>query len=175
VTGRPRLVLLDRDGTINRKAPEGAYVTAPHELDLLDGADIAIARLNAARIRVAVVTNQRGVALGRMTASDVADVHAELAFRLAERCARVDAYFVCPHEEGACDCRKPRPGLLLQAIHHFHVRPNEAVMIGDAATDIEAGRRAGTRTVRLGARSSEPMPDAYSADLSGAVDLVMNW
>src|SRR3954454_10176331 len=108
----PAAVLLDRDGTINVKAAEGEYVTSPEQLVLLDGAAAAIRRLNLARIRVAVITNQRGIALGRMTEADLAAVHRRLVQLLVAEGARVDAIFHCPHEKGTCDCRKPGTAML---------------------------------------------------------------
>ncbi|HEV2062608.1 MAG TPA: HAD-IIIA family hydrolase, partial [Solirubrobacteraceae bacterium] len=105
----PGAAFLDRDGTINVKPPEGEYVEAPEELRLLPGAAAAIARLNAAGLPVIVVTNQRGVALGRMTEADVAAVHDRLREELSRAGAHVDAIYHCPHQEGACACRKPRP------------------------------------------------------------------
>src|SRR5947209_4350869 len=110
-----RTAFLDRDGTINVKAPEGQYVTGPEQLTLLPRAAEAIHRLNEAGFRVVVVTNQRGVSLGAMSAEDVDAVHARLAEQLAERGARIDAYFVCPHDERSCDCRKPGIGMFLRA------------------------------------------------------------
>ena len=99
---------LDRDGTINVKAPEGDYITRPERLRLLGGAADAIRQLNDAAIPVFVVTNQRGIALGRMTEGDLAAVHERLDAMLAEAGgARIDDYAHCPHERGACDCRKP--------------------------------------------------------------------
>src|SRR3954462_760083 len=93
----PVAALLDRDGTINVKAPEGEYVTRPDEVELLPGAAEAIAALNAASVAVMVITNQRGIALGRMTEEDLAGIHARLSAELeAEAGARIDAFFHCP-------------------------------------------------------------------------------
>ena len=146
---KPAAVLLDRDGTINVKAPEGEYVTSPEELVLLPGAAEAIRALNDAGVPVAVVTNQRGIALGRMTFGDVAAVHARLDALLAEHGAHVGAYYVCPHEKETCDCRKPQPGMLLQAARDIGIDPRDAVMIGDSDSDAEAGRRAGATVILL--------------------------
>src|SRR5919198_5667057 len=144
-----RLALLDRDGTLNRKAPDGQWITAIEELEVLPGAAEAVRRLNASGIPVAVVTNQRAIALGQLSEAGLERIHAALGARLARAGAHVDAFYHCPHDRGECDCRKPAPGLLAAATRDFGVAPAEAVMIGDAATDVEAGRRAGTRTVLL--------------------------
>jgi D-glycero-D-manno-heptose 1,7-bisphosphate phosphatase len=165
------LVLLDRDGTINRKAPEGEYVTRPEALELLPGAASAIRALNDAAIPVAVVTNQRGVALGRFNEADLEAVHQALQARLGEAAgAHVDAIFHCPHERATCTCRKPEPGLLAAAAQAFGVEPSSTVMIGDADSDIEAGRRFGARTIQLTTgRSSSPLA---APDLMAAVRMV---
>jgi D-glycero-D-manno-heptose 1,7-bisphosphate phosphatase len=167
----PRLVLLDRDGTLNRKAPEGSYVTRPSELQVLPGAGEAVRRLNEAGIAVAVVTNQRCVALGLVTEETLESIHARLREDLAACGARVDAIYHCPHGEGACDCRKPAPGMLRAAAARFGVPPHEAVMIGDADSDVEAGRRFGARTIRL---TRSHLADTETApDLASAADLVI--
>jgi D-glycero-D-manno-heptose 1,7-bisphosphate phosphatase len=147
----PRLVLLDRDGTINRGAPEGDWVIAPEQLELLPGAAEAVRRLNDADVAVAVVTNQRCIALGRLDAAGLDTIHARLQAQLhAAAGSHVDAFFHCPHERGSCACRKPEPGLLHAAAAAFAVRPEATVMVGDAASDVEAGRRFGARTLQVG-------------------------
>jgi len=136
---------VDRDGTINEKAPEGGYVTAPQGFRFLPGAEDAIRLLDASGWRVVVVTNQRGVALGRMTLGDVAAVNDRLSH------LPVAGVYVCPHERGTCDCRKPGTGLFEQARADFpDIRFEHAVVIGDALSDIEAGTAIGARTFRVG-------------------------
>jgi D-glycero-D-manno-heptose 1,7-bisphosphate phosphatase len=148
---RPAAALLDRDGTINVKAREGEYVTRPDEMRLLPGAAKAISRLNAAGVPVAVVTNQRGIALGRMTESDLHEIHGRMRALLAAAGARIDGIFHCPHEIGTCACRKPGTLLLQQAREQFGLSTLEgAVMIGDSPCDVLAGRAVGARTVLLG-------------------------
>lgn len=150
-------VLLDRDGTINVKAAEGEYIARPDEVTLLPAAAAAIRLLNARRIPVAVVTNQRGIALGRMTAGDLEAVHGRLAALLAAEGAAVDAVFHCPHNVGSCGCRKPGTLMLEQAARYLGVDDfTHVVMIGDSATDVLAGRRVGARTVFLGSPEHAP-------------------
>jgi D-glycero-D-manno-heptose 1,7-bisphosphate phosphatase len=162
----PGVAFLDRDGTINRKAPAGEYIIDPRELQLLPGAAEAIRRLNDAGVGAIVVTNQRGIALGRMSAPDVAAVHAELARQLAGSSGgRIDAFFFCPHDEGQCNCRKPQTGMFDQAHERFPwIEFERSAMIGDSASDVEAGRRLGMTTVRL--RHDAP-------DLGSAVDQLL--
>lgn len=146
----PDAVLLDRDGTINVKAREGEYVTCPDDMRLLPGAAEAIRMLNAAGVPVAVVTNQRGIALGRMTEEDLVRVHGRMRESLREAGARLDGIFHCPHEIGACACRKPGTLLLERAKRHLGLSTLKgSVMIGDSLSDVLAGRAAGARTVLL--------------------------
>jgi D-glycero-D-manno-heptose 1,7-bisphosphate phosphatase len=147
---------LDRDGTINVKAPEGEYVTSWGEFTFLPGAEEAVRLLADAGWRVVVVTNQRGVALGRMAIEDVDEIHRRMRERVP-----IDAVYVCPHERGTCDCRKPEAGMLLQAMRDDPgIDPETSVMVGDAESDMEAGRRAGVRTILVGA---SPLPSLLDA------------
>jgi D-glycero-D-manno-heptose 1,7-bisphosphate phosphatase len=168
-----RWAFLDRDGTINAKAPRGEYVTTPDQVEILDGAAGAIRRLNEAGIWVGIVTNQRGVALGRMTSADLDVVHERLFSRLASAEAHVDAVYVCPHEQGTCACRKPLPGLLLQAQQDVgDIDFSQAAIIGDSLSDIQAGRAVGTRTVLLASEGVE----AGEADHVGpSLEKAVNW
>src|SRR5688572_5544379 len=107
-TLRPvRAVFLDRDGVINRKQPEGEYVTCWEEFEILDGALEAIKLVNEAGLLAVVVTNQRGIALGRMSEDDLENIHRNLRDRLEAIGGHVDAFYHCPHDLNACDCRKP--------------------------------------------------------------------
>jgi len=166
----PGTVFLDRDGVLNRKAPEGDYITTSGEVEVLPGAPEALARLNAAGARVVVVTNQRGVARGRMTLSDLDAVNARLAALLAP--GRWDALYSCPHEGGACDCRKPGTGLFEQArAADPAIDFADAAMVGDSPSDMQAGRALGLRTVLVGGeRGGGELADAVVPDLAAAVD-----
>jgi D-glycero-D-manno-heptose 1,7-bisphosphate phosphatase len=163
----PGVAFLDRDGTINRKAPPGDYVKRPDEVSLLPGAAVAIHRLNEAGVSAIVVTNQRGIALGRMTEEDLEQVHSELAGQLGVAAgARIDAFFHCPHDVGECDCRKPETGMFRQALERFPwIELPRSVVIGDSESDVEAGRALGMRSVRLG---------LDAADLGAAVDQLLS-
>ena len=169
--GQPAAVLLDRDGTINVKAAEGDYITRADQLSLLPGAARAIRALNLAGVPAVVVTNQRGIALGRMDEDDLAAVHVRLRQLLAHEGAAVDAIFHCPHDRGVCRCRKPGIGLLRRAQEHLGLSTlASSVMVGDAASDVVAGRRAGARAVLL-APPRPGLPDgvAFAPDLLSAV------
>jgi D-glycero-D-manno-heptose 1,7-bisphosphate phosphatase len=163
----PGAAFLDRDGTINVKAPgKGQYIESPGELRLLDGVAPAIRRLNDAGIRVLVITNQRGIALGRLTHDDLTAIHTHLNQLLQLQAgARVDDFFYCPHHIGACDCRKPDVGLFLQAKQRWpDIDFNASVMIGDSENDVVAGRKLGITSILLGSDES---------DLLAAVDALL--
>ena len=174
-----KTVFLDRDGVINRKMPEGQYVTGWQHFDLLPGVPEAIARLNQAGLRVLVVTNQRGIALGLYTAEDVRHIHAELQRELAAHGARIDGFYFCPHDKRECNCRKPLPGLFEQAQADFpEIAPAASVIIGDSLSDIEFGRNLGMRTVfiegdpehrKAGAERAAELADFVASSLPEAV------
>jgi D-glycero-D-manno-heptose 1,7-bisphosphate phosphatase len=172
-------VFLDRDGTINRKAPEGDYVRSPEALVVLDGAAEAIARLRSAGARVVVVTNQRGVALGRMSLADLAAVHQQLRRALAGSGARIDGIYSCPHDVGSCECRKPGPGLFRQAVDdHPSIDLGGSAMVGDSLSDIQAGARFGMATVLLSDPPRAPddwvvRPDHVAGALEDAADWLL--
>lgn len=148
-------VFLDRDGVINRKRPEGQYVTRWEELELLPGVVEGIASLNQAGFRVIVVSNQRCVAKGLISTADLEDIHRRMLEILARGGAKIDAIYYCPHETGdGCNCRKPAPGMLLEAARAMGIELLSSWMIGDSNSDVEAGKKAGCKTIRLLATNS---------------------
>lgn len=152
---RRRAAFLDRDGVLNRKMPEGQYVTSPDEFELLPGAINGLQLLAARGYRLIVVTNQRGVARGKFTLDDLSAIHHKMERLLAADGVALDAIYVCPHGSGECDCRKPGPGLLLRAFQNFPgLVASESVLFGDSPSDVEAARRAGVPAVRMPADGS---------------------
>lgn len=171
---RFRAVLLDRDGTLNVKAAEGHYITRPDEVHLLPGAAEAVGRLSRAGLSIAVVSNQRCVARGLATAADVDLTNARVGELLAPGGGRIDAWYVCPHDDGQCDCRKPLPGLVVRALAGFpDVQAPDAVMIGDAESDVRAGRAAAVTTIRLAPPDTRTEADLLVHDLAAAVSWVL--
>ncbi|MGP8251983.1 MAG: D-glycero-alpha-D-manno-heptose-1,7-bisphosphate 7-phosphatase [Terracidiphilus sp.] len=162
-----RTVFLDRDGVINEKAPEGEYICSSAKLHLLPGVPESIARLNRAGLRTIVVSNQRGIAKGIYTAEDVEEIHEAIQETLQKQGARLDAFFICPHDKGECQCCKPLPGMFEQAVKAFPgVRADESVMIGDAFVDIEFSRRVGMPAILI-----EGDPERHKPDLVEAIRL----
>jgi D-glycero-D-manno-heptose 1,7-bisphosphate phosphatase len=145
-----KAAFLDRDGVINRKAPEGQYVTRWEEMQFLPGVCEAIHLLNNAGFLVVVVSNQRCVAKGLITTDELDSMHARMRYEFAAAGATIDAVYYCPHEiQPLCSCRKPRPGLLLDAARRHNLNLAASWMIGDSECDVEAGKNAGCHTARL--------------------------
>jgi D-glycero-D-manno-heptose 1,7-bisphosphate phosphatase len=157
-------VFLDRDGVINRKPPEGEYISTWTAFELLPGVENAIAILNRSGRNVFVVTNQRGVALGLYSEADVQALHRRLDQHLRTRSAHIDGYYYCPHDTSGCNCRKPLPGLFEQAFgDHVGTGPESSAMIGDSLSDIEAGRALGIRTIFIKSESRNSKPESDKA------------
>lgn len=155
-------VFLDREGIVNRKPPEGSYITCWEQFEILPGVEQAIARLNHSGRTVILVTNQRGIALRHMTHTDLDTIHQRLRDHLAPHGAHLDAIYACPHDVGQCHCRKPDTGLFEQAFADFPAaRPHNSVMIGDSLSDIEAGARMGMATIFV---PSDPANQKLGAD-----------
>lgn len=176
-------VFLDRDGVIN----ENAYVNSPEDLVLIPGSAEAIARLNRAGIRVFVVTNQGGIAMGHLTEEGLGRIHEHLRVLLSEQDAHVDGIDYCPHMPTAyvaayrfdCPARKPGTGMLERVRDADGVDLEQSVLVGDATTDILAGQRASCRTilVRTGFGGTDGKadvtPDLIAADLAAAVETIL--
>ncbi len=141
---RPAL-FLDRDGTICALVP---YLSRPRDVALLPGAAAALSRAQAGGWRLVVVTNQSGIARGLMTRADVDAVHAQLDRLLRAAGVAIDGYYVCPHHPdytGLCACRKPAPGLLLEAARDLGIDLGRSALAGDTVEDVTAGAAAGCR------------------------------
>lgn len=151
-TMRNRAVLLDRDGIINEDV---GYVGNPRRFRLLPKVPEAIRLLNEAGFKVIVVSNQSGVARGLFTEDAVDRVNRRMKRELLADGAVIDAVYYCPHHpeigeppyRTECDCRKPKPGLLLRAAEEFRLDLTQSYVVGDEARDVEAGHSAGCRTI----------------------------
>jgi len=172
-----RLVLLDRDGTIN---VEKEYLSDPEGVELLGNAAEGIRRLRDSGLKVVVVTNQSGIARGYFDEVTLKSIHERLLSLLEAEGARLDGIYVCRHHpDERCPCRKPETGLLQQAAEEFRADLSQAFVIGDKAADIECGRRVGATTllVRTGygeevAAQGGAGADCVVADLGEAADVI---
>lgn len=141
-----KLVILDRDGTINEDSEE--HVRTPEEFRPIKGSLEAIARLTQADYRIVVATNQSGIARGFLDTRMLFAIHDTLLRALAQVGGRIDAFFFCPHAADAgCQCRKPQPGMLIEAGRRFNAALEDVYMVGDALRDLQAAAAAGARPV----------------------------
>lgn len=138
-----RAVFLDRDGVINRRIV-GGYVTTWTEFEFLPGAIDGIVRLSAHSDPIIVVSNQAGVGKGLVTVRDLADITRRFVGAIEARGGRIDAVYYCPHTPADdCECRKPRPGILLEARRDWDLDLPTCVLLGDSESDAAAGRAVG--------------------------------
>jgi D-glycero-D-manno-heptose 1,7-bisphosphate phosphatase len=152
---------LDREGTVNVRPPPHEYVTRPEDFTWLPGAREGIVRLARSGYAVAIVSNQRGVARGLVSEWVVYEIENRIQRDLAHLGCRIEAFRYCFHDvDEGCECRKPRPGMLLDLAESLDLDLMRSWMIGDMESDVQAGKAAGCLTVRL-AQPSVPT----SADL----------
>ena len=174
-------VFLDRDGTVSE---EVGYMYDVSLYKVFPWTAEAVKRLNSSGVRVVLATNQSGVERGYFSVDMVHRVHSRLGQELLNAGAHLDGVYFCPHHpDSGCECRKPRPGMLLRAREEMGIDLGMAYMIGDRYTDIRTGHAAGTRTVlvmtgdgskeHLEHGQSEIQPDMVADTLSEAVDLVL--
>jgi transaldolase len=164
-----RAVFLDRDGVLNR-----AFVIdgRPHppatvgDLEILPGVQEACTQLRRQGYLLVVVTNQPDIARGTLPISSLDAIHARL-----QRQLHLDSVWVCPHDDDdRCACRKPAPGLLLQAAAHHHIDLRQSFLVGDRWRDIEAGRAAGCRTAFVNRSYHEPQPAGFDAEVGSLLE-----
>ena len=147
-----KAIFFDRDGTLN---VEVGYLYKIEDFKWIDGAVDAIKFCNQNNYLAIVVTNQSGIARGFYSAADVDRLHSWINEELSKIGAHIDAFYYCPHHpRGAvekysveCECRKPRPKMILDAIKHFDIDRAQSLMIGDTQRDVEAGANAGVRSI----------------------------
>jgi D-glycero-D-manno-heptose 1,7-bisphosphate phosphatase len=190
-----RAIFLDRDGVINSMVynPEFGLVDSPAnpgEFQLIHGTPEAIHRINDLGLLAVLISNQPGIAKGKFSVALLEAMTEKMRFELAQQAARLDAVYYCfHHPEGvvpeyrrACECRKPRPGMLLQAAADLDIDLQNSYFIGDGITDIQAGQAAGVATVLIypslrcylceELNRRQVKPDYIVKNLSEAVDLI---
>lgn len=139
-------IFLDRDGVINQERPD--YVKCWQEFEFLPGSLDALELLAQLDLPIAVITNQSVIGRGIVDRQVVDDIHEQMLSRIHAHGGRIDQIFVCPHHPDAgCECRKPRPGLLLQAQDMFNVDLSECLFVGDSITDFLAAQAAGCQSI----------------------------
>jgi histidinol-phosphate phosphatase family protein len=169
-------VFLDRDGTIIR---DTYYIKDPQQVQLLSGVGEALAKLKRRDYFLVVVSNQSGIGRGLVTNEQAERVHRRVIDSLEDNNVQVDAVYYCPHTpEEQCRCRKPSPTMLLRAANAFSLNLECSYMVGDKPSDIEAGRRAGCRTILLVndlyPKKPDPEPDYIAIDWSEVLRYILS-
>jgi D-glycero-D-manno-heptose 1,7-bisphosphate phosphatase len=182
--GRLQAVFLDRDGTINRERAD--YVKSWQEYEWLPGALAALTALARFEVPIFVVTNQSALGRGILEAGALDAIHAHLRAEVEAVGGRIDGFLICPHApQDRCACRKPQPGLLLEAARRYHLELGRCVFVGDTVTDMQAAMAAGCSSILVRTGRQGQQLDALLAgietggrqvtivaDLSAAVDLI---
>ena len=181
-----KLLLVDRDGVIN-KDPGGwtkhSYVTEPHEFHFLPGALKALALLNRNGVKVVIVSNQAGVSKGYFTEEKLAAVNTRMLDEIGKAGGRIEEVCYCIHkDEDNCDCRKPKPGMLEDALYKYRISARDTYIVGDSKVDVEAGKSLGIKTIFVlsGKATADEMkkwgikPDYIFPGLLGAVEWLLN-
>ena len=180
--GKRRAVLLDRDGVINDHALD--YVTSWEQFRLMPDALEALRRLHQAGWLVLVATNQSAVGRGMMTEAELEGIHSRMLALVEQGGGRIERVFCCPHgpDEG-CSCRKPKPGLLLEAARECDLDLASCYLVGDSARDIAAGQAVGSTTILVegvdASRAREQLqrlerpPGFLVKNLAAAVDVIL--
>ena len=157
-----KLVIIDRDGVINHDSQ--AYIKSPEEWLPIEGSLEAIAALNRGGYQVVIATNQSGIARGHYDLPMLNSIHEKLHRELLKVNGQVDEIFFCPHQPSDnCECRKPKPGLMLQIQKKYNVDLKECFFIGDSTTDIQLARTVGCKPILVltgnGAKTLNENPD----------------
>ena len=174
-----KCVFLDRDGVINKKAPEGDYIKNWSEFYFLPDVFKAIKILKENEFLIIIVTNQRCISKRIITKKGLEEIHEKMVKEIRNFGGDIDAIYFCPHDiADNCDCRKPKPGMLLNAIKDFKSRGieidlGESYMIGDSEDDIIAGRALKLKTIKIGEFSKNT--DTIKKNLLEAIkEIILN-
>ena len=177
-----KAIFLDRDGTINRHI---GFLRRPEELELLPGAAEAIKRINSSGYLAIVITNQPVIARGEVTVEELEEIHNKLETLLGQEGAYIDGLYYCPHHPDSgfpgeikelkfeCDCRKPKPGMIIKAASDFNIDLSASWMIGDDGRDIGCGKNAGVYTALIGESVDDSAPNLIADSLLAAIDKIL--
>ena len=160
---KKKAVFLDRDGVINKNKID--YVKTINELELFPNIENSIKKLKKNNFFVIVITNQSAINRNLMTYEQLNEIHSAIQIYLKTFDTSIDKFYFCPHRPNQnCNCRKPKTGMLIQAIEEFNIEPRSSWMIGDNDSDIEAGLAIGCKTIKINNK----------LDLDLAVDEILN-
>ncbi|MCK5719533.1 MAG: D-glycero-beta-D-manno-heptose 1,7-bisphosphate 7-phosphatase [Thiomargarita sp.] len=141
-----KLIILDRDGVINEDSDN--FIKSPNEWQAIPGSLEAISRLNQAKYRVIVMTNQSGLSRGLFTLDDLNNIHQKMHKQLADANGRIESIFFCPHSNKEnCQCRKPRPGMFHALMNRLNIPLNNLPVVGDSLRDLQAAEAVSAKPI----------------------------
>ena len=150
-----KVIFLDRDGVINKKAPKADYVKNWDEFEFLPGSIEAISLLTKSGYDIYIISNQAGIARGIMTENDLKKIHQNMTDEIEKKEGKILGIYYCPHGwDERCECRKPKPGMFFQAAREHYIDLTKAIFIGDDERDVEAGESAGVKTILVSPKKS---------------------
>lgn len=150
-----KVIFLDRDGVINKKAPKAEYVKSWDEFEFIPGSIEAMNLLSQQGYKIFIITNQAGIARGAMTESDLKKIHENLERELEKHGVKIEGVYYCPHGwNDECECRKPKPGMLFQAAREHDLDLSKSTFVGDDERDLQTGDAAGCRTILVDSEAS---------------------
>ena len=166
-TVKRKCIFFDRDGIVNESPGQGRYVTRWNDFHLIPEFPVCLRSVLEMGYQAAIVTNQRAVARGLITLGALEDIHRRLKRLLMRQygLALLDVA-CCPHNKNECSCRKPRPGMILDMAKKHNLDLAASWMIGDSETDVEAGRRAGCRTILVAGRADATRADVHVSSMT---------
>src|SRR3989338_664984 len=174
---RPKkIALIDRDGIINKRPLKARYIRSWKQFKFLPGAIKSLGLLKRNGFRLILISNQAGIGRGLMTEKDLKKIHENMQKALKRGNADLDAIYCCPHSwEDNCECRKPKPGMILRAANDLSFDVTKAVFIGDDERDIQAGKNAGCKTILISkGDAAKSSPDMICKSLEEAAELLVN-
>jgi D-glycero-D-manno-heptose 1,7-bisphosphate phosphatase len=179
-SGKPQAIFLDRDNTVIK---DDGYFHDASAIVFIPGAIDGLRALHNAGFLLFIITNQSGIGRGYFPESDAIAVHEKITELLAEQSIPIEKIYYCPHApEDNCECRKPKPFLILKAAQEFNIDLAKSFFIGDHSKDIKAGKAAGTRTVFIGkddmdnpTATTSPMIDITAANIAEAAEKIITY
>ncbi|MFA7298210.1 MAG: HAD family hydrolase [Candidatus Absconditabacterales bacterium] len=162
-----KVVFFDRDGVLNKKAAEHEYITKRSEFERNDKAKEMIKLFSDKGFLILVITNQQGIGKGKYSFDDLDNIHSNMQQDLKKIGTKIDKFYVCPHlKEDNCNCRKPKTGMLEQALKEYGFNKKDCILIGDSDKDIECAKQFGIKYIKI---ESDKIKN-YSYDITNALD-----
>ena len=171
-----KAVFIDRDGVINKQAKAHEYITSWKEFKFFPTLLNAFAKISKTDYKIIIITNQRGIARGKMSVDDLGKIHKKMSEEIIKAGGRIDGIYFCPHDDNSCNCRKPLPGLLDKAMNEKNLCLQESWVVGNFLSDIELGKSRNCKTIYIGNNKQTTNLSDFSVNcLDEAVDLILSF